>query len=93
MLMDTKTLIKKLERIAAEKQDSLKKEVAVEALTYEEDAALFFCNIYEYGCSDGLVGSLIYYADTHAFYDKYYEAIEELRLEYGENNGTPVVIK
>jgi hypothetical protein len=36
----------------------------------------------QYGCVSGLVSNLIYYRDTHAFYDRHYEEIEDLRCEY-----------
>jgi len=40
-----------------------------------------------------MVGKLIYYKDTHAFYDKYYAEIEVLREEYEELIGEPLNIK
>lgn len=41
--------------------------------------------ILRHGCVSGWVSSLIYYSDTHAFYDRYYDEIEDLRLEWEEN--------
>jgi hypothetical protein len=32
-----------------------------------------------------MVTKLIYYKDTHEFYEKYYDEIEEIRQEYLEN--------
>ena len=46
-----------------------------------------------WGCQGGTVSSLIYYNQTHAFYDKHYQEIEDLREEYEDNFGHPLVIK
>lgn len=79
--MTTKTIIKKLNQITKEPSDSLKKEVALEALEYG-DPKEFLNAVYNYGCVSGWVSSLIYYSDTHKFYDKHYYEIEELREEF-----------
>lgn len=45
-------------------------------------------DILEYGCSSGVVSELIYYEDTHAFFDRFYDDIEDLRVtsyEYDSN--------
>lgn len=39
-----------------------------------------------------MVGSLIYYKDTHAFYDTYYNAIEDIRWEL-EEEGIEIDLK
>jgi hypothetical protein len=39
-----------------------------------------------------MVTSLIYYRDTHAFYETHYDEIEEMRTEYEELNGQPLKI-
>ena len=41
-------------------------------------------DLLQHGCVSGMVGALIYYSDTHAFFDKFYEEIEDLRTEYLE---------
>jgi len=38
-----------------------------------------------------MIGSLIYYQDTHEFYDKHYDEIEEIREEMLEQ-GTDIKI-
>ncbi|WP_431306831.1 DUF7222 domain-containing protein [Chryseobacterium indicum] len=40
-----------------------------------------------------MIKKLMYYHDTHSFYDKYYNEIEELREEYEQNTGTPIKIE
>lgn len=37
-----------------------------------------FTDVLNYGCQSGVVGSLIYYSDTNAFYEKHKEEINEL---------------
>ena len=41
----------------------------------------FFQNLLEYGCQSGMIWSLVYYWDTHAFYDKFYDDIETIRWD------------
>lgn len=68
--------------------DSLRAAVATEALNsgYNSIAA-FFSDLQQHGCQSGMVGSLIYYHDTHTFYDKHYDEIEQLRHELEEALG------
>ena len=42
------------------------------------------------GCQGGMVGDLIYYSDTHEFYDKYYCEIESLREDLEDQFGEPL---
>ena len=35
---------------------------------------------------------MIYYADTHAYFDAYYDEIEELRQDWADNVGEPLRI-
>lgn len=58
---------------------SLRAEVAREAVNYEGDLATFFSDLPTYDCQSGMISSLIYYRDTHAFYDTSYAEIEALR--------------
>ena len=52
--------------------------MAQEALDYDNPKG-FFEDLAQHGCVSGMVGSLIYYHDTHAFFDKHYHEIEEIR--------------
>ena len=49
-----------------------------------------FTDVLNYGCQSGVVGSLIYYCDTVAFYDEHKEEINnllyEIMFEYGTTN-------
>lgn len=87
-------LRKKLLKISKELENSIRKEVALEALDHSyENPADFFQDLLQYGCACGMIGSLIYYVDTRNFYDKYYQEIEGLRWEFEENTGEPLQIK
>lgn len=44
-------------------------------------------DILNYGCQSGTVNDMIYYADTHKFFDKHYDDIEELRNNWKEETG------
>lgn len=41
----------------------------------------------EHGCSGGSCNSLIYYKDTHAFYERHAEEIDELLQDYQDDTG------
>ena len=80
-----------LKQILKDNPNTIKAEVAEEALDHE-DPKTFFEELQQYGCINGMVGKLIYYKDTHAFYDKHYAEIEVLREEYEESIGEPLKI-
>ena len=80
--MKNTKLIKKLKEIAEEPHASIRKEVAQEALNHSyENVADFFHDLIRYGCINGMVTKLIYYNDTHAFFNTYYYEIEGIRYE------------
>lgn len=70
--------------------DTIKGAVAKEALTHESPS-IFFKGLAQSGCISGWVGSLVYYSQTHEFYDHHYEEIEELRHEF-ESEVNPMYI-
>lgn len=51
--------------------------VAKEALDYGSIPA-FFVELSQHGCANGMVGGLIYYRDTHKFFDDHYEEIQKI---------------
>ncbi len=81
-----------LQQILEDNPNTIKAEVVEEALDHE-DPETFFKDLLQNGCINGAVGKLIYYKDTHAFYDKHYAEIEELREEYEESTGETLNIK
>ncbi len=79
-------LAKKLHAIIHDVPHSLKAAVAREALGYDTVTG-FFADLLQYGCQSGMIGSLIYYSDTHKFYDTHYDEIEELRYDLEQSLG------
>ena len=80
-----------LKQICKNHPHSIQAEVAQEALEHD-DPQTFFNDLLQHGCISDMVGKLIYYNDTHTFYDKHYEEIEELRTEYESSTGEPLEI-
>lgn len=83
----------KLRQIINSEPKSLRAEVAIEALEYGDEITSFFHDLLMYGCQSGMVSKLIYYNDTHAFYDTHYDEIEQLREEFEESFGEPLQVK
>ncbi len=54
---------------------------------------MFFDDLFYGGCASGMIGHLIYYHDTHKFYDRYYDGIDELRDELEDSIGEPLRVK
>ena len=78
----------------AEENKGIRSLVAREAIDYTAyEPADFFNDLLNYGCCTGIISSLIYYCDTHKFYDTHYDEIEELRIEFEELNGMPIIIQ
>lgn len=88
----TATVTEQLWNIIHNEPHSIRSCVAKEALETEDNPVRFFTNLLSNGCASGMVNSLIYYKDTHTFFDTHYEEIEEIRLEVEEMNGDPISI-
>ena len=73
----------KLEILLKENPNTITAEVVQEALD-SEDPKDWFDDLLQYGCQSWMVWQLIYYKDTHAFYDKYYNEIEDIRYQLNE---------
>lgn len=84
--------IQKIKDLASQKPVTLKVAVAQEALDHD-DIICFFQDLLKHGCVSGMVTSLIYYSDTHKFFDMHYHEIEELRQEYEETTGCIIDVK
>jgi len=80
-----------LQNVIQQNPGTLRANVAEEAIGYDEPKD-FFADLLSHGCISGMVPSLIYYTDTHAFFDKHYDAIDDLRSEYEDNFGQPLTI-
>lgn len=64
---------------------------AVQAIIDEQgdkdEQKTYMKDVMQHGCVSGMVGELIYYNDTHKWYDTYYADIEELREELEDSMG------
>lgn len=60
---------------------------------FQEAFISSFNDLLDNGINNGSIKRLVYYKDTHAFFDEHYDEIEELREEYENNIGEPVYIK
>ena len=85
----------KLGELWHETNNNLKKDVSDYILDHyktDDEIKTFFRDLNEHGCQSGMIGSLVYYADTHAFYDKFYDEIEEMRNDYKDETGESLPI-
>lgn len=83
-----------LEKLSTSKECSLTKEIATIILDQaSDDLKPFFTDLFQHGCVSGMVGDLVYYADTYAFYDRHYAAIEAMREEHEDETGEPLILQ
>ena len=81
-----------LKKILHSEKNNLRSAVAKEAIGYD-NIENFFTDLMKHGCVSGMINSLIYYKDTHHFYDTHYDEIETLREDAEENVGEPLKIE
>ncbi len=89
---ELKALKLQLKDIINNEPASIRAYVAQEALDHSDDVIQLFLDLRNGGCICGTVRSLIYYADTHKFFDTYYDEVDEIREEYEESMGEPLRI-
>lgn len=82
-----------LQNVAAKQLLSIRKQVALDALNCGYELSSYFKDLLSHGCASGMVTGLIYYCDTHTFFDSHYDEIEELRDAYEDETGSPILIK
>lgn len=95
-MKNTNKYINILKEIANQQEDSIKKAVAIEIISdcqTDEEVINFFNDLQNYGCQSGMVSSLIYFTQTHAFFDTHYDEIEDLRQDYKDSCGIDIPIK
>ena len=90
----TSAFIQQLKDLTLSTEDSIAKAVALEAYDPEskENTLNFFKDLLQHGCISGMVSSLIYYYQTEAFFDKHYEEIMQLKIEFEQSTGQPMQI-
>jgi hypothetical protein len=75
-------------KVAMTKLEAAVKEICEEhGEGYEEGAVGYAKDVLYGGCQSGVVGELIYYTDTQAWFDEHYSDIMELREEISEEMG------
>lgn len=72
------------------KAHDLRQAVAIEALNHD-NIKIFFSDLLQHGCICGMIGELIYYYDTHKFFNRFYDEIEELRNDYHDQTGEMLI--
>jgi len=59
----------------------------------DDEIETFFSDLLNHGCQSGMISTLIYYSDTHKFYDEFYDEIEEIRDDLEESLGEVIKVK
>lgn len=83
--------LKRINELKAGTQDELKKQVLdyiIERWDDYDNKSAIFEDVLNNGCESGIVGSLIYYNDTTAFYEEHKESINNLLYEILADMGT-----
>ena len=89
LMSSNRSLTLGLQRVIQRNESDLKTFVAEWILShYPEDIQATIEDILNFGCVSGMVSCLIYYEDTHAFFDEYQSEIEDLFYEYQEATGS-----
>lgn len=76
-----KLTLTNIKKIKTDSNDKLLKEVCnyiIDRWQDYDNKKSIFTDVLNYGCQSGVVGSLIYYADTVLFYNKHKETINDL---------------
>jgi len=87
---------KQLKKIIETTSSDLTKYVAnyiLENYSSNDEIKCFFEDLNHGGCASGMVGDLIYYNDTEAFFIKFQDEIEELKEDLEDSMGEPLKIK
>ena len=88
-MLSENQLKSKLEKLHNIHAGTIKACVIDEALDYCSIKE-FFSDLQTHGCCSGIVSSLIYYSDTHEFFDNHYDEIEAIREEIEFELGEPL---
>ena len=87
---------KQLKKIIVITENKLTKHVAsyiLENYSSNDEIKCFFEDLSRGGCESGMVGDLIYYNDTKAFFLKFESEIEDLKEELEDSLGETLKIK
>lgn len=89
-------LITKLENILERSPNTIRAEVAEEALNHgstNDEIKNFFNDLERSGCVSGMISSLVYYQDTEEFFDQYIDEIDNLVTQFKEMTGMELQLK
>lgn len=89
--MNNRSIKRHLKSIISKSPNTIQAIAAKEALDYHCPKA-FLEDVTQYGCASGVVSRLIYYSDTHQFFDDHYEEINELRSDFEDETSTTLKI-
>lgn len=64
----------------------------IDVMLSHDDIECFIKDVIEHGCQGGIVSELVYYYQTHAFYNELSDEIDQLKEEVEENMGEPLRI-
>ena len=82
--------IEKIKEMIEESNGKIREQVLKDCLENVEggyEPKKWFSDLLQHGCSSGMVGGMVYYTDTHKFYDFHYDEIEEMREEWEDSTG------
>lgn len=82
---------KELKKMLSESTNDLEKYV-IDDLLEEDEPKTYLKDLLNHGCVSGMVSGLIYYEDTHKFYNEFADEIDELKEEIEESMGEPLKI-
>lgn len=85
-----KLTLKNVRKIKRDSDNRLTKRVCAYVINRWSDydnKRYIFTDVLDYGCQSGIVGSLIYYSDTVAFYKMYRSEINDLLCELQASTG------
>jgi len=67
--------------------------IVADDILYQSDPLRWLTDLLHHGCACGMVPGMIYRHDTHAFFDRHYDEIEDMRREYEDSTGVPLPIR
>jgi len=87
---NTTSITNTLTSLQADNPDSILAIVASDALD-DYSPLSFLEGVTQHGCVSGWVSRLVYYSDTHAFFDTHYDEIHDMISDYRDNTGLDLV--
>ncbi len=86
MKFQTQSLSKALVQYANQKDGNIRSCLAEDALN-SIDPVMYLEDVVQFGCRSGVASRMVYYGDTHEFFDQYYHEIEDLLYQYKNQLG------